>query len=376
MEAKKLQTVTDKREYGIDFVKIIAAFLVVLTHLFTFGGFKENLEVGTVKYFCAIFIQGISLCCVNLFGLSTGYLCFKKKAKLSKVFSLWIQVVFLSLIVLLAFVLINKDISLIKLNLIQVILPIASGKFWFFNAYIALFLFVNFYNKCIESISKKEFLILLASMFVLFVAIPLYTGKDSFKTNKGYSFVWLTFLYFAGAYIKKYNIINKVKSWLCGLICVALISLIPLYGCFNASHQIKFLDGDYSEIATNYNSIPIAVASILIFLIITKIKINTDNKIFKKIITLFSSASFAVYIIHCNPFVFEGFICDKLAYYSDYSVGHMIGVILLRAFIIFVCCSLLGIVQAKVFEWLKVNKFCNRVEDFIDKIFNKFCREE
>ena len=73
-----------ERNYGIDLLKIVSMFMVVVLHVLRHGGI---LEVAWV-------IEPLCLCAVNLFALTTGYLCIDKKFKFKNVINLWIWVLF------------------------------------------------------------------------------------------------------------------------------------------------------------------------------------------------------------------------------------------------------------------------------------------
>lgn len=60
-----------ERNYGIDCLKILAAFLVLILHLFTYGEYAKA-EALSAQFFCNTFFRGISIIAVNLFALASG----------------------------------------------------------------------------------------------------------------------------------------------------------------------------------------------------------------------------------------------------------------------------------------------------------------
>lgn len=360
----------DKREYGVDIVKIIATFLVVATHMFTFGGFFELIDPLSPKGFILGFFRGITLCCVNLFGISTGYVYYNRKMKLSKILSFWLQVVFLSVAILITHSLISGRIEDIKLNLFPTLLPVIYGKYWFFNSYIVVMLLSNYFNKLINVLSKKEYSVLLVSLFVVLVILPGISGReDLFKCSIQYSFVWLSFCCLCGMYIKKYELIKKIKTVPCLIISFISVLILPLYSVIYTKYPFSVFSGDFENLTVIYNSFNIIILSLALFIIISKIKIK--NSIAKKFVIALSSTSFTVYIIHCNNFIMDRFIRNQFMYLSDNSTVIILLKIIAFAFIIFISCSIIGYVQIQLFRLIKVDSLCKTVEGLIHKALNK-----
>lgn len=364
--------VADKREYGVDCVKIFATILVILTHLFSFGGFLESTDAFSFKGFTLLSVRSLSLCCVNLFGIATGYLYLNRKVKYSKVFSFWIQVVFISVIMLLIDAVCRGDLGFIKQNIIQKFFPIINVNFWFFNSYFVLLLLINFYNILIDKIDKLKFTVILCFLFVILSVLPMASGRNYLKIDIDYSFVWLSFCYFCGAYIRKYEINKKIKIGWCIVLCLVFLILMPCYTIIYNLHPIHFLSGMYSDLFSKYNSVNIFFISLLVFLTVSRVKIK--KQITKKMVILLSSASFAVYIIHLSDPVFNSFISQKLAFISEYSLICSVGILTLYSLVIFLVCSFGGILQIKLFDVLKVNCFCNRLALFLKNIYLKLYR--
>ena len=64
----------NKRNLGIDLLRALAMFFVIIRHFIGQGGLLKHAEPGSVKYWVLCFIQILTICCVNLYGLTTGYL--------------------------------------------------------------------------------------------------------------------------------------------------------------------------------------------------------------------------------------------------------------------------------------------------------------
>ena len=96
--------------------------------------------------------------------------------------------------------------------------------------------------------------------------------------------------------------------------------------------------------------------------------LNTDFKVndkIKKIIMFFSSSTFAVYIIHENPFV-RNLLWNEMLntskFYFKYGYIYMIVVLL----IIYICCTLIDKIMKCIYQKIKLNSV------IVSKINNKF----
>ena len=88
---------TTKRESGIELMRIIAIFMILLTHAtyFTFGfPSLDEVKAEPIKMFGYIGMENITIICVNVFVLVSGWFGIKPTAK--KVGGLIFQSLFLA----------------------------------------------------------------------------------------------------------------------------------------------------------------------------------------------------------------------------------------------------------------------------------------
>ena len=96
-----------ERNYGIDFLRIISMFMIVILHILGNGGILASVQTGSVKYHLTWFMEIASYCAVNCYALISGYVGIYSKHKLSNIFYLWIQVIFYTLSITLLFKIIS-----------------------------------------------------------------------------------------------------------------------------------------------------------------------------------------------------------------------------------------------------------------------------
>lgn len=63
----------DNRNYGIDLLRIIAMFAVVILHIQVFGGVINNVKEFSVNYEIAWTLETLCYCAVDIYVIITGY---------------------------------------------------------------------------------------------------------------------------------------------------------------------------------------------------------------------------------------------------------------------------------------------------------------
>ena len=64
---QKIEEIKDKRNYGIDLLRILAGFYVIVLHAFGRGGVLENLPEETISFRVVWMLEIISYSAVNIF---------------------------------------------------------------------------------------------------------------------------------------------------------------------------------------------------------------------------------------------------------------------------------------------------------------------
>ena len=290
---------TDSRNYGIDLLRLVAMFMVVILHVLGQGGVLS--ATTGFKHHIAWLLETAAFCAVDCYAIISGFVAYtenEKAYRYSKFFSFWLQIFTYSFgITLLAFLL--KPGSIGINTLIKSSFPVATGAYWYVSAYAGLFFIVPWLNKLMRSCNTKEATCLITVInlvFVGYVTFANYLG-DCFKLENGYSFVWLSILYLIGAWLKKCDIPQKTNNsyFLLGsVICIAFSWL---------AHE--FITMPAFGIFVNYTSFSIVFVAISLVSIFSKLHFGPKSS---KVIACFAPAAFGVYLIHTQPIVWEYFM--------------------------------------------------------------------
>lgn len=288
------ENVKTERNYGIDLLRIIAMFFVVILHCLGQGGLLYNTDLNSMQYKFVWFIEIFAYCAVDIFALISGYVCYRNKEKkidFSNYINLWLQVVFYGIFVTVIFNIFIPQIISIN-DYIIVLFPLTNKLYWYFSAYTVLFLIMPLLNKIIRYISEKYLKII---FFIIIIFVPLLDiiYKNSILAN-GYSASWIIILYILGASIKKYNIGKKIKYFQ-SLFFIGILYLITyLYKIYGL--EISILNINLTkDLLISYTSPTVLLISILYLITFSKINLGTTLKNIAKFI---APSAFSIYLLN------------------------------------------------------------------------------
>ena len=279
---------------------------------------------------------------------------------------LWFQVLFYSLLFTSLFFAFLPESRSIK-NLVVAVMPILGKQWWYVSSYFALWVFIPFLNKAINSLSQQTYKKVLLLILFAVCFIDCIVTTDAFNLNNGYSAIWLMIVYLFGAYIRKYNIFEKMTSFKC---IVGYFSMIIL--TFVSKIAIRFVTIDllgqakYENTFISYISITILLSAIFLMMFCLKIKINN---IASKLICFIAPASLGIYLIHVHPLVFNNIINNAFVSFADKSPITMTFFVIVASLGIFVLCAIIELLRIQIFKLIKINK----LSEFIAAKMNGFC---
>ena len=346
-----------EKNVNIEILRIVSMIMILILHFFYHGNILNEMPK-KINLLCVstISVEVLCIVTVNIFILISGYFLCKSKFDINKIIKLYGEIFVYSLIIGFILLLTNKIELNIK-NLIYIFFPFITQRYWFFNAYILLILLFPFLNVLINNISKEKFKLLLIILFIINSILPIGIN-NSVSLNSANSLYWFLNLYLMGSYIRINKINFKKKCFVYGYIAINVLYIIISIIVFKIGGVSKLM------YILKYN-LPFAyISSVLLFLIVLNTDFKVNDKI-KKIIMFFSSSTFAVYIIHENPFV-RNLLWNEMLntskFYFKYGYIYMIVVLL----IIYICCTLIDKIMKCIYQKIKLNFV------IVSKINNKF----
>ena len=155
-----------KRNIGLDILRIISMMMIIALHILGKGKFITNSK-NTDLWQLAYIIEMFCIVAVNCYVLITGYFSIDSKFKWKKVLKIWGLVLFYSISIYLVLILIGVR-QFNTSECIKAFFPILTKEYWFVNCYLLLYILSPFLNKFIKSLEKKEFQRLLVILLVVF----------------------------------------------------------------------------------------------------------------------------------------------------------------------------------------------------------------
>lgn len=235
---------------GLDIIRIIAMFFVIMLHSTSFFGFKIE---GIHSFVTAIAGAGryLSYSCVPLFLLLTGYLSINKKPELSyylKLIKILIEFYVCAFAVAIFYTTYTNGSDSFFNMMSRASVLVFPSYSWYMRMYIGLFFLAPFFNYIINSITNKQAMLLCVVSVILFsnpfildfwqwgypimyYFIGATVRKTQFKAKKAYCIVTLPIASALGVLLYKYPKvprfdIENYNNLVCVVIAVSLFLLL------------------------------------------------------------------------------------------------------------------------------------------------------
>ncbi len=285
------------RKTGIELLRIIAMFAIVLGHFISHSdGFTTFTSIGNPLVIAERMVDSLGLFKVNVFILITGFFMIENQIDFGyikkRLFPLWRQVFGYSVVILIVMIVTFRPPTV---EIIKSFFPILCYRYWFITTYFVLIILTPIINRAFCNVDEKAYkkiILALVGCFALWQTImPFVTTVDDMKGN---SIIWFVVVYIIGGYIKKFGVSlfnNKLR------IPIYLLMSMCYFGYSFVVEQFS----NKTHITVNtpyYNSIFALVASIALFNFFLNL---TINRTIGKVINYLSGSVIAVYLISDNP---------------------------------------------------------------------------
>ena len=186
---------------------------------------------------------------------------------------------------------------------IKQLLFISYSPYWFIKTYLYLYLFSPVLNNYLDKINNKDRLILICSL--AFISIYIGSSLGDSSLTEGKNLINFSLLYVLGNTFKVYEKhLRKIPSRY--LICAYII--------LNCGILYTFVQGGMISKIIWFASFPycsplLIINAGLFFLIFSRLKLKSQS------INYIASSMFAVYLLHCQPYV-----ANRINVYLSYSL--------------------------------------------------------
>ena len=339
-DSRQINNKIKNRNSSFEILRIISMILIITHHYSIHGGFDaityDNLSIN--QFFLQILLFGGKIGCY-LFMFITGYFMICRRMNYKKVFILFLELEFYSLVIFLIFNLgMGRHYS--KKDWIRNIFPIIYGN-WFVVNYIMLYFLLPFINKLVLHLSKKELKIMILSIIIIYSIIP---SICYYITQYQWSFSNFDFMivsYIIGAYIRINGFSKFDKKRTCVKTILFSFSILIFWVIFMDSLAYILKNNSYIWMATVTRA---PTSFLLLMIAIATFYIFKNNSFNSKIINFIAPSMLGVYLIHDNdlikPWIWKELFPNNNYLYSNYLVVHF-GVKVFAVFIISLVIDLL-----------------------------------
>lgn len=352
-----------KRNYGVDLLRVLAMFYVVILHVCGKGAVLTYVNNESANYYIAWFFECAAYCAVDIFGLISGYVGFSAKNDLtiSKLAMFWLRIVFYTLLITAAFRYFIAPEMVGAEQWLHAALPINYRQYWYLTAYFGLMILIPVLNAGVKAMSDGVLKAVCFFSVVFFMLLPVTLNESVYNLSGGYTMAWLCIMYVFGAALSRFGFVETIH------ISVPLVmgGAALLATWLTKTHGIKNL--------LNYTSPTVFACAVALLMLFSRIKIET--KVGKKIVSLLSATSLSVYIIHVHPLIWEKYV-DKFAMsYAAMKPLQMTASIIVAALAIYAACTAVDLIRHGLFELLHLKKLLSYVDKgalwFVHKVFGK-----
>ena len=363
-----MNTQTKARFSGIELLKLIAMFFIVISHSAPYYGNASaesflNLRVSTTNiqhFFIILFVYlGQIGNCIFL-SCSSHFLLEQDTVKGRKIVSLLVDCLFFSLCFLALFLSAGYDIS--KTTVLKQFFPTTFEYNWFVGCYLLLYLIHPALNRIIRSLSQKQLFGVNLGGILLYSLLQMVLRNSFYYTR----FIGFLLIYFLMAYCKMYlkqtcskkqhNLFILLGSV---LFLIVLLILTNYFGFYLDTFREKML---HYCIFTNPFIILIAFSSFHLCKDISW-RSNTINTA--------ASVSLYIYIIHENYLFATYARPEYFAYiYTNYSYSHVALWCLILALICYFCSLLIGLLYRFTLKKL-MELLCGKLYSGIENLYNQ-----
>ncbi len=350
----------EKRNYGIDLLRIVSMFFIIILHCLLQGGILNNAVVNSNQYKLAWFMETFAYCGVDIFAIISGYVYYsnkERKIKISNYLNLWLQVVFFGILVTVIINIINPSL-VTKDYYIASFFPVTNRLYWYFTSYTGLFILMPLINNGIRNTNEKY---LKTLFFIIIIVFSLFARLTfNFELAEGYSVIWLIIMYIVGAIIKKCEIGKNLKSRTIIFTILLMVTISYLYKIYGFEFNIISRLFVNKDLLVSYISPTIVIIAIMYVILFSRFKFNNC---FNKIIAFVSSSTFAIYILNGQKLFWNNYM---LNFFIKIANDHLYKIVLypiIFTIVFFIGSIFIDKVRVFIFKILHINK----IENLIDK---------
>ena len=346
--------IAKNRNSGVDLLKSLSMFLVVLLHINTAGGALGGSVPDSAQWWIADLAQSASYCCVNCFALITGFLMTGRAFRPGRIVSSWMQVAFYSVVTAAAwYILMPGQIE--PEFVTSAFFPVLNSSYWYFTAYFVMFFFTPFLNAMVNALDRHGRKMLLAAIFVFMSLLPTVNPLPIMPLACGYSAIWLSALYLVGACVKLDKLYERAGIKFFALVYFASVAVMLLW---------QVCDREGGMLLVDYLSPTVIACSVALLCAFCRLRVPDRLAGTAKFL---SSTSFGVYLIHSSPFIWSNCIVGSFSFIGGLSPALVLPYEFGYAAAIYAACTLIEYLRQLLFKLCRLDRLAAVIARLLDR---------
>ncbi|WP_308580824.1 acyltransferase family protein [uncultured Parolsenella sp.] len=293
-----------------------------------------------------VFLNNAASVAVNIFALISGYLGAGRRTSRKKVLGLWGTAVFWSVSLALTGLLGGSEPGP---WLYRSIFPVLTSRYWYLSSYLVMQLLLSFVQEGVERMERRRMGRLAAALVAAcsILGFIRYDNRAGIGINNGYSVMWLTVLWVAGAAIKRNK--DLIARYSRPVVLGALVLVIPVVLTAFELRDIAVGVEPHRWVA--YVSPLLVLDSLCCFLLCQKTRCVPANA--EKGLVLLSGSAFGVYLIDTSSWFYDVWLVGRFAWIGELPLALGLLMLLGITFLMYMTFLLLETVRRKLVAALK-----------------------
>lgn len=355
------------RNYGIDLLRMISMFMIVVLHILGQGGVMVKIPGMESSFYASWFLETCAYCAVDCYGLISGYVGINGKHRPARLIELWFQVFFYSAVITFLYLFLFPGLRNWD-AITRAVFPVSRKAYWYFSSYVGLFFVMPYLNHMVNSMGElaiKKMAVILFLVFSCGSTVPRAIGSDFLQLSGGYSFVWLCILYLLGASIFRRW---KKKSYFLAYLGLAAVSWGFKIGIEKVTMHM-FGQERYGKTLIEFTSPTILLCAVCLLLMCENLKF--PQRWLRRLIAAASPLAFSVYLIHTQPIFWNQTFKGIFSKYSSLPWPLILIAVPVTALGIYLFCTLIDAVRKKIFDLIKVRSISERIAKLVGVVWEK-----
>ncbi len=347
------------RNYGIDLLRLVSMFLVVLLH--ATGAVRKSADPGTSMYEMIYLLRTLCFPCVDIFAIISGYVGWKHRLTVTGTAGTWLLVVWHTVLIT-ALTALLKPEWLPEKAWSRAFFPVCNKEYWYVTAYFIMLLFIPLMHFILKRISTPLLWLWVGSFLFVHSFLSTLNWK-AYGMNHGYNFWWLIGMYLLGAALERSKNLWEAHAKLIGAV-LFIAGAVPAYLLIVLADNRNWID--YCSPLTILS----AAGAVICF---SGMKLQ---RISREIRTV-SPTALAIFVIHVHTITWNHVFYSwprNHGLWKTASVPLMCTNLIGWALAVFFICIVLDLFRIGVFSLLRIPRALKAADGALEKLLRRFRR--